>query len=1091
MSRYDVFILILIKTILKLNGIKMKHNKPLFLASLLSLSVLTACGGGSSVDDYTPTNNVNALQPHAVSSENLQNINVLSRNTFPAPAVTTNANSITITHTLPSRQLPSAHYQFFLNIDNDAATGFRFDGEAWDNAGTDYIVEDGRLFKSTSNDTSWSWDENVGEVSYQETDSTVSVTIKKSLLQGLKPVVRIGFMPRDANWNVKAIYPRSSLMAEYTLDIVPPVDSVAPVISLNGSSTLIIQQSSDFSDPGATAKDNVDGVISDQIVADSTVDTSQVGTYKISYSVTDRAGNTGTAIRIVKVIASVPNGIVIDGNTSDWITIPDTSNSPAGIIKASNKNGKLYLMINAPNIGENTQIFLDTDNDSATGFQFGGDIWNQGGADYMIENNHLDKAKVNSATWSWDYNIGRIETARSGDIVEVAIPTGLLANLGNTMNIGFVNRDAEWNVKYAVPETTLVGYTLDQIPPPSGTVKPLILKIDSHYKKCTRPPRYSNPVCTYYEEFSINTKGTGYNYNVDCNSDGIFEAQNITTKYVCKYDTRGEYRVSISGKFPHLYNAKQVLDVEQWGTQKWDSLESAFLKSRRPLNISATDTPNLTHVKSMEKMFSDINFDQASSSHSFNDWDTSNVINMSSVFLGSDFNQNIGNWDTSNVTNMTSMFAGSNFNQNIGNWNTNKVTSMNSMFSGNRDFNQDIGQWDVSNVVDMQDIFASGNQFNQNISNWDVSNVTNMGGMFAYNRAFNQDIGSWNVSNVTNMLSMFLENDKFDQDISRWDVSKVRDMYFMFAYAKNFNQDLGSWDVSNVENMSNMFYKAELFNQDISKWDISNVRSDLFWGKGFDGFLEGTSFSTTHYDKLLNAWSNLQNLNAMPLDVGNTKYSSASASAREKLISQFGWIITDGGQTFTPFANTPNVTSIVEASGKWFGISGKSVLQDDGANVTTIFTSPNSVSALTTAITGKLHFISLKNKGSQCRCNHRGSGKLVELHSYDISSAQDSVVLAKFGVSIINSDMKDFLLVSAHHGTPGSRQQHPTNFYKIDKEDQSIYVGKRYHGTSFFVESADTINNILHVKIRTVVDSSLVYTLKKLTSAVGIGLEDE
>ena len=1054
----------------------MKHTQSLAVISLLSLSILTACGGGSATgSSNSPDNNPHSsnnngssdvLQPHEVSSENLQTLNVLSRVDVNAPVVTTTADSITLSYTAASGRLSGRHYQFFLNVDNDATTGFHFDNEAWDKAGTDYIVEDGRLFKSTANDSSWSWNENVGQVSYQKTDSSVSVTIKKLLLQGLKPTIRIGLMARNADWDVKAIYPRSSLMAEYTLDIIPPADSIAPVISLNGSSTLVIQQGSDFTDPGATAKDNVDGVLSDQIVADSNVDAAQVGSYQITYSVTDRAGNTGTATRTVKVIAAVPDGITIDGNNSDWADIPDTSNSPAGIIKASNKNGKLYLMIDAPSIGKNTQIFLDTDNDSATGFQFGGGIWNQGGADYMIENTHLDKSKVNSSAWSWDYNIGAIETARSGDIVEVAIPTNLLANLGNTINIGFVNRDAEWNVKSAVPETALVGYTLGQVTPPSGTVKPLILKVDSHDRRCGRPNGNRPPQCSVHETFQINTKGTGYNYNVDCNSDGVFEAQNITTKYVCKYDTRGEYRVSISGKFPHLYKAKNVLDIEQWGTQKWSSMESAFNGSRN-LKITATDIPNFSQVKSMGGMFASVQFDQTSANHRFNEW------------------------DTSNVTNMTSMFAASNFNQTIGNWDTSKVSTMNFLFKGNKKFNQAIGNWNVSSVKDMQEIFAGSNQFNQDISNWDVSNVTNMEAMFAYNEAFNQDIGNWNVSNATSMSSMFLNNSKSDQDLSNWDVSKVINMYFMFAYNKNFNQDLGNWDVSNVENMSNMFYRAESFNQDVSRWDISKVKSDLFWGKGLDGFLEGTSFSTSNYDKLLNAWGNLQNLNVLSLGVGGTKYSSASAAAREKLINEFEWTITDGGETYFPFANTPNVTSIVKANDKWFGISEKAVLQDDGVNVTTVFTSPNSVSSLTTAITGKIHFISVKSKGSQCRCNYRGSGRITELHSYDISSAQDTVVLSKYAVSIVNSDMKDFLLVSMRHGTPGSRQQHPTNFYKIDKEDQSIYVGKRYHGTSFFVESADTINNELHVKIRTIVDRSPVYTLKKLTSAVGIGLEDE
>jgi hypothetical protein len=59
-------------------------------------------------------------------------------------------------------------------------------------------------------------------------------------------------------------------------------------------------------DAGATATDNVDGDISDQIVVDNPVDTSQAATYTITYSVEDLSGNTTTAIRTVIVQVSAP-----------------------------------------------------------------------------------------------------------------------------------------------------------------------------------------------------------------------------------------------------------------------------------------------------------------------------------------------------------------------------------------------------------------------------------------------------------------------------------------------------------------------------------------------------------------------------------------------------------------------------------------------------------------------------------------------------------------------------------------------------------------------------------------------------------------
>ena len=83
-----------------------------------------------------------------------------------------------------------------------------------------------------------------------------------------------------------------------------------------------------------------------------------------------------------------------------------------------------------------------------------------------------------------------------------------------------------------------------------------------------------------------------------------------------------------------------------------------------------------------------------------------------------------------------------------------KITDMSSLFMG-LNFNGDISGWDVSNVTDMSGMFYDCRNFNQDISQWDVSNVTDMHGMFAECESFNQDISSWDVSNVTNMCSMF------------------------------------------------------------------------------------------------------------------------------------------------------------------------------------------------------------------------------------------------------------------------------------------------------------------------------------------------
>jgi surface protein len=199
---------------------------------------------------------------------------------------------------------------------------------------------------------------------------------------------------------------------------------------------------------------------------------------------------------------------------------------------------------------------------------------------------------------------------------------------------------------------------------------------------------------------------------------------------------------------------------------------------------------------------------------------TTRVTDMHFMFFDNEvFNQPIDNWDVSNVTDMSNMFETAIFNQPIGNWDVSSVTNMSYMFEHYSAFNQDIGNWDVSSVTDMSYMFEEA-IFNQPIGDWDVSSVTNMRNMF-YNSAFNQDIGNWDVSSVTDMFLMFADGSQFNQPIGDWDVSNVTDMRYMFSNSE-FNQPIGDWDVSSVTNMDFMFSNSE-FNQPIGDWDVSSV----------------------------------------------------------------------------------------------------------------------------------------------------------------------------------------------------------------------------------------------------------------------------
>lgn len=82
-----------------------------------------------------------------------------------------------------------------------------------------------------------------------------------------------------------------------------PADTEKPEITLMGKETITLKVNEKYTDPGATATDRTDGDITSKIVIDiSKVDTTKAGTYTVTYTVSDSAGNTATKKRTVKVV---------------------------------------------------------------------------------------------------------------------------------------------------------------------------------------------------------------------------------------------------------------------------------------------------------------------------------------------------------------------------------------------------------------------------------------------------------------------------------------------------------------------------------------------------------------------------------------------------------------------------------------------------------------------------------------------------------------------------------------------------------------------------------------------------------------------
>ena len=100
-----------------------------------------------------------------------------------------------------------------------------------------------------------------------------------------------------------------------TPEVVIP-DTGAPTITLVGSSTINIEEGDSYTDAGASASDEVDGDISSSITTSGYVDTSKPGTYTLTYSVTDAAGNSSESTRIV-IVACVITELKATGSVAE------------------------------------------------------------------------------------------------------------------------------------------------------------------------------------------------------------------------------------------------------------------------------------------------------------------------------------------------------------------------------------------------------------------------------------------------------------------------------------------------------------------------------------------------------------------------------------------------------------------------------------------------------------------------------------------------------------------------------------------------------------------------------------------------------
>ena len=110
-------------------------------------------------------------------------------------------------------------------------------------------------------------------------------------LEGVVDVTTTGSVDTNTVGTYEITYSASDSLGNTSEAIrtVYVVDRTPPVITLNGESSIEIEVFSSYTELNATASDEYDGNVS--VITSGTVNTNVVGTYTITYTATDSAGN--------------------------------------------------------------------------------------------------------------------------------------------------------------------------------------------------------------------------------------------------------------------------------------------------------------------------------------------------------------------------------------------------------------------------------------------------------------------------------------------------------------------------------------------------------------------------------------------------------------------------------------------------------------------------------------------------------------------------------------------------------------------------------------------------------------------------------
>ncbi|MDB4556774.1 DUF5011 domain-containing protein [Akkermansiaceae bacterium] len=172
-----------------------------------------------------------------------------------------------------------------------------------------------------------------GATAFDTLDGAIAVVVDNKVNAQVPGSYLVSFTATDAAGNAAAEVTRTVIVE----------DTLPPVITLTGSSSVTIEAGSEYADAGATATDTLDGTIAVEV--DNKVNTQIPGSYLVSFSATDAAGN--AAVEVTRTV-------IVEETITLPLVITSISTAANGDVSLTwnSREGQTYAILAKDNLNE-------------------------------------------------------------------------------------------------------------------------------------------------------------------------------------------------------------------------------------------------------------------------------------------------------------------------------------------------------------------------------------------------------------------------------------------------------------------------------------------------------------------------------------------------------------------------------------------------------------------------------------------------------------------------------------------------------------------------------------------------------------------